>query len=331
MKVMANLSSEKHIDNLAWSGKRHLLDTKDLSKDEVIYLINRAKYFKEQLNSSVNTLSSILTGKVAANLFYEYSTRTRLSFELASKRLGMQVLNLDISRSSVQKGESLIDTALTLAAMGVNVIIQRHAQSGSAAQIAGATANKVHVINAGEGVTDHPTQALLDVFTMLEAAALEGKIDLSGSKIVIVGDILHSRVAKSSLWLPTLFGAQIHLVGPAQLLPQALAASGAILHDNLDEALKNADFIMTIRPQFERQESGIFGGVDTYVSSYQINHERLKRAKPSVKIIAPGPINRDVEISGKVADDHALSLIERQVENGVPMRMAVLEALCGTD
>jgi aspartate carbamoyltransferase catalytic subunit len=273
-------------------------------------------------------LGSILAGKTSANLFYENSTRTRLSFELASKHLGMHVLNLDVSRSSVQKGESLEDTARTLAAMGVNVIVQRHSTSGSAAKIAEATNDKVHVINAGEGTTDHPTQALLDLFTMLEVSA-EQK-DLTDKKIVIVGDILHSRVASANLSLLPLFGAKIHLVGPAQLLPQNANAKD-VMHQDLDEALIDADFVMAIRPQFERQESGIFGSIDKYISSFQINHERLKKAKRSVKIYAPGPINRDVEISGKLADDRDFSLIEKQVQNGVPMRMAVIEALCADD
>ncbi len=336
MKTTASSSAKKSPDKLVWSGKQHLINTKELTKDEVIYLLERAKYFKQQLfghqstkpgaDSSINAFSSILAGKVEANLFYENSTRTRSSFELASKHLGMHVLNLDVSRSSVQKGESLEDTARTLAAMGINVIVQRHSASGSAAKIAEATNNKVHIINAGEGTTDHPTQALLDIFTMLEATTEQ--TDLSNKKIVIIGDILHSRVASANLCLLPLFGAQIHLAGPEQLLPKNLANKNISIHSNLDEALVNADFVMSIRPQFERQENGIFGSVDQYISSYQINHERLKQAKPSVKVCAPGPINRDIEISGKVADDYNLSLIERQVQNGVPIRMAVIEALC---
>ena len=331
---MANASSKQSMDNLAWSGRRHLLSTKDLSKDEVVYLINRAKYFKEQVFSNqkdhLSSLSTILADKVTANLFYENSTRTRLSFELASKRLGMHVLNLDIDRSSVQKGESLEDTALTLAAMGVDVMVQRHSQAGSAARIAEATNNKVHVINAGEGITEHPTQALLDLFTMFEQIKLDGKKDLSNSKLVIVGDIAHSRVARSIMCFASMFDFGVHIAGPIEWLPKndELANSNIVMHTDLDEAIVNADFVMALRIQTERMDL-VFTPSDA--AAYKINHDRLRLAKPSVKVMHPGPMNRGTEIDHAVAEDKAISLIECQVCNGVPIRMAVLEALCSTD
>jgi len=295
MKASAG-SAHKSPSNLVWSGKRHLINTSELTKDEVLFILRRATYFKQQLFAdksklpSINKedqLSEILADKVEANLFYENSTRTRLSFELASKHLGMHVLNLDVSRSSVQKGETLEDTARTLAAMGVNVIVQRHADSGSAAQIVKATNDSVHIINAGEGKTDHPTQALLDLFTILEINASRGLQDLDGQKIVIVGDVIHSRVASANLMLMPLFGAQMHLVGPEQLMPSK-SIGNITIHKDLDKAVIDADFVMAIRPQFERQESGIFGSIESYAKSFQINHERLKHAKPTVKVYAPG-------------------------------------------
>lgn len=339
MKMTAS-DARTSSENSSWSKRRHLFDSSELSKAEVKHLLNRAAFFKEKLfgkesgskraiGERLRELNSFLLGRTSANLFYENSTRTRLSFELASKHLGMQVLNLDVSRSSVQKGESLEDTGRTLAAMGIDVIVQRHSVSGSAAKIAEATENKVHIINAGEGVTDHPTQGLLDLFTMLET--IPEHADLSGKKVVIVGDILHSRVASTNLSFLPMFGAELILVGPEQLLPQKLSCNNVSTNSNLDEALTGADFVMAIRPQFERQEEGVFGSVDKYISNYQVNHERLKNANANVKVCAPGPINRDIEISGKLASDKNLSLIETQVQNGVVMRMAVIEALCSTD
>jgi aspartate carbamoyltransferase catalytic subunit len=343
--IKANLNSNKPSSNLVWSGRRHLLDTKDLSKDEVLYLINRAKYFKEQVfghpsTESYSSLSSILAGKVAANLFYENSTRTRLSFDLASKRLGMHVLNLDIDRSSVQKGETIEDTARTVAAMGVNVIVQRHTEADSGAKIAAATKDKVHIVNAGEGITAHPTQGLLDLFTMLEISAASGKSDLVGTKLVIVGNVIHSRVARSIMWFAPLFNFKVQLVGPSEWLPTNEPMPDGVTADtDFDKAVHDADFVMTLRVQFERmtgniwvdKENGPNFGRGAYKDLYQVNHERLKLAKPSVKVMHPAPFNRDVEISGAVADDHKFSVIETQIQNGVPIRMAVLEALCLTD
>ncbi len=334
MKTTAS-NAHSSQNSLVWSGNPHLINSKDLNKNDVLYLLRRAKFFKEQLlkiecgkigrNEFTESVGTILAGRVAANLFYENSTRTRLSFELASKHLGMHVLNLDISKSSVQKGESLEDTGKTLAAMGVNVIVQRHSISGSCEKIAEATNHRVHVINAGEGTTEHPTQALLDLFTMLEVNPDEP--ELTGKKIVIVGDILHSRVASSNLILLPMFGAHICLVGPQHLLPK-IANNNVEIHTNMDKAMVDADFVISVRPQFERQKEDTFGCVEEYINSYQINHERLKSAKKNVKVCAPGPINRDMEISNDVANDISLSLIERQVQNGVVIRMAVIETLC---
>ena len=265
MTAMASVSSKKTVDSMTWSGRRHLLDTKDLTKNEVDYLIQRTKYFKEQLFGSsctkeqLNSLRSILANKVVANLFYENSTRTRLSFELASKRLGMHVLNLDIGQSSVQKGESLEDTARTVAAMGVDVIVQRHMQAGSGAKIVEATRDKVHIINAGEGISAHPTQGLLDLFTMFEIAAAAGKNDLSGMNLVIVGNILHSRVARSIMWFAPMFGFKVQLFHRTEWLPpeDEILPSDITLSTNFDEAIRDADFVMALRVQLERMTGNV--------------------------------------------------------------------------
>jgi aspartate carbamoyltransferase catalytic subunit len=309
----------------SWSGRQHLLDTKDLTLPEVSYLLDQARKYKRQLAAEL-AVKPELSGKTVANLFYENSTRTRCSFELASKNLGMHVLNLDLGTSSVKKGETLEDTARTLLAMGVHVLVQRHASSGSAELLAKVTADRAHVINAGDGANAHPTQALLDLFTMLEF-----KEDLKGAKIAIVGDVLHSRVARSNFWLLQKLGAHIHFAGPPALMPSgpgAFTADGGKIHSRLEDALEGADFVMALRLQLERQQSGLISSLEEYAKRYRLDHKRLSLAQPTVKVMHPGPINRGIEITDAVADDPALSLIERQVANGIPVRMGILRALC---
>jgi aspartate carbamoyltransferase catalytic subunit len=306
----------------SWSGRRHLIDTKDLTLAEVGYLINQAKKYKSDLLAHTPP-HSVLSGRILANLFYENSTRTRLSFELAGRHLGMTVLNLDMAVSSAKKGESVEDTARTLAALGINAIVQRHSTSGSAQRLAEAVPDQISVVNAGDGINAHPTQALLDLFTMLEY-----KGELKGAKVAIIGDIKHSRVARSNLWLLQKVGAQVHFAGPASLMPEDLASWGATGHQSVEEAIKGADFVMPLRIQLERQESGFISSMEEYAQRYRIDHKRLAGANPGVKVMHPGPLNRGVEITDAVADDPEFSLIERQVANGVPVRMSVLSALC---
>jgi aspartate carbamoyltransferase catalytic subunit len=315
-------SSQRLPSSPGWSGRRHLIDTKDLTLAEVGYLISQARKYKNDLLAG-STPHSVLAGKIAANLFYETSTRTRLSFELASRHLGMNVLNLDVAASSVKKGESLEDTARTLLALGVNVIVQRHASSGSAHRLVEAVPERINVVNAGDGANAHPTQALLDLFTMLEH-----KSDMRGAKIAIVGDVTHSRVARSNFWLLQKLGAEVHFAGPPTLVPQNFTAFGAHVHLLAEDAIEGADFVMALRLQLERQESGLIPSIQEYRQLYRIDHKRLSYAKSHVKVMHPGPLNRGIEISDDVADDPALSLIEQQVANGVPVRMSVLSALC---
>jgi aspartate carbamoyltransferase catalytic subunit len=264
----------------------------------------------------------LLEDMIVANLFYESSTRTRSSFELAARKLGASVLNLDIASSSVVKGETTSDTAQTLISMGVHAVVQRHSSSGSAHQLAQALGEGVHVINAGDGWNAHPTQALLDLFSMLEV-----KPDLRGSKVAIIGDITHSRVARSNIWLLKLLGVDIHVAGPPTLIPPDLASFGVTVHNRLEPAIENCDFVMALRLQLERQKQGLIPSPGEYKRLYRLDHHRIKLAKPTVRVLHPGPVNRDVEITGDLADDPALSLMSLQVYNGIAVRMAVLYLL----
>lgn len=326
MKATARSQSAKSSPSLPnpsnWSGRRHFIDTKDLTLEEIGYLIHLARKYKNDLKAG-KPPHSVLDGKVVANLFYENSTRTRCSFELASKHLGMVVLNLDMAVSSVKKGETIEDTARTLLALGVHVIVQRHSLSGSADRLAQILHEELHIVNAGDGTNAHPTQALLDLFTMLEY-----KSDLKGAKIAIVGDVTHSRVARSNFCLLRKLGADIHFAGPPALVPSDIEFPGATMHSALEDAIEQADFVMALRLQLERQQAGLIPSIEEYARLYRVDHKVLKRAKPHVKVLHPGPINRGVEISDEVADDSDISLIEKQVANGVPTRMSVLSAIC---
>src|SRR5262249_18924360 len=280
-----------------WRARKHLIDTRDLSRSEVDCIMAAAGICQRLYELTSKPLP-VLEDRIMANLFYENSTRTRSSFELAARKLGASVLNLDIRTSSVTKGESITDTARTLVAMGVHAVIQRHASAGSAQQLAEALRDRVHVINAGDGWNAHPTQALLDLYSMLIV-----KPDFAGSKVAIIGDITHSRVARSNLWLLKLFGADIHLAGPPTLIPAELASLGVTVHNRLEPAIEGCDFVMALRLQLERQVQGLIPSLAEYRKLYRLDHHRVRLAKPSVKVLHPGPVNRDVEITGALADD----------------------------
>ena len=300
-----------------WSNKRHLLDTEELSSAEAQGILELAQQFEEM--STEGAPYPVLDKKTVANIFYENSTRTRSSFELAARKLGITVLNLDVAGSSVTKGENITDTALTLISMGVDAIVQRHAQSGSAHLLAQHLGDQVHVINAGDGWHSHPTQALLDLYTISQV-----RPNLRGAKMTIVGDILHSRVARSNIGLLRKFGVEIHVVGPPSLMPTHVEELGVISHTSLDEAIEGANFVMALRMQLERQQQGLISSLAEYKKLYQLNHARLKGADKDVHLLHPGPSNRGVEITDALHDDPAISLVAKQVTNGVYIRMAVL-------
>jgi aspartate carbamoyltransferase catalytic subunit len=305
----------------SWSDRRHLIDTKDLTLGEIDHLLKLAREFRSR-RATGEAPPAVSNSTILANLFYENSTRTRASFELAARALGMTVLNLDASSSSVQKGETIEDTARTLLAMGVSIIVQRHSASGSAERLVQKFGDRLHIINAGDGTNAHPTQALLDLMTMTDVSN-----SLSGAKIAIVGDISYSRVARSDIWLLKKLGAEIHAVGPPTLVPMHLDNFGVVVHKKLDEALASADFVIALRLQLERQQAGLIPSIEEYACSYRLSHERLKVASANVKLLHPGPINRGIEITDELADDPQISLIDQQVANGVLLRMAVVSAL----
>ena len=262
------------------------------------------------------------------NLFYENSTRTRSSFELAAKCLGADVLNFEVSTSAVKKGETLTDTIETLLAMKIDALVIRHQSSGIVHQVANTVGSRAVVINAGDGCHQHPTQALLDSYTLLNHFK---STDLKGKKITIVGDILHSRVARSDIQLFTQLGATVHVVGPTSLLPAGLEVMGCITHTALEPGLLDADVVMALRIQAERQDAGLIGSLSDFHKHYGLSHNVIQQyCKPSVVIMHPGPMNRGVEITSELADDKQYSLIQQQVSNGVVIRMAVLSELLKT-
>jgi aspartate carbamoyltransferase catalytic subunit len=309
--------------------RQHVLDLDDWTPDELRSLLDRAATMREMLSQPELRLKA-LQGRVLVNLFYENSTRTRISFEVAGKKLGADVVNVTASASSVTKGESLRDTVETLQALGAHVVVVRSSQSGAPDVIARTI--RGGVINAGDGWHAHPTQALLDLFT------LERHLDsIAGKRIVILGDILHSRVARSNVWSLTAAGAEVVLCGPRTLLPPAAAdlyaarptpGTGAqrrvTVEPDCARGLQDADAIMVLRLQRERQQAGLLPSLREYAQRYGLNEERLKLAKPGALVLHPGPMNEGVEIASSVAHG-AASAIEEQVTNGVAVRMAVLE------
>lgn len=304
-----------------WRSRQHLLDTKCLTKAEVDCLMHLASICKKSYQADRAPLG-LLSTKTVANVFFENSTRTRGSFELAAKKLGASVLNLNVESSSVSKGETILDTAKTLVSMGVNGIILRHPSSGTPHQLAAFVPQGVHVINAGDGWHAHPTQALLDLFTMLERQP-----DISGAKVAIIGDILHSRVARQNIWLLKLYGVNIHVAGPPTLMPAEISKLGVTVHNRLEPAIEQADFIIVLRMQHERQKKGLIPSLSEFKKLYRMDHHRIKLAKPSARIMHPGPVNRGVEITDELVSDEDFTLVGMQVTNGIAIRMAVLYLL----
>lgn len=306
---------------------RHLLSIADLPEIEAIELLNQANEMKKTNVKEVKRLPA-LSGRLVANLFFEDSTRTRLSFEVAAKRLSADVLNFSAKGSSVSKGESLKDTVITLEAMGVEALIVRHSSSGAAKFIADADWSKAAVINAGDGTHEHPTQALLDSLTIRNAVkGLSDTGNLSGIRVLIVGDILHSRVARSNALLLRKLGAQVFLCAPPTLMPAAANSITEGCFTSLDVALdEHFDVVMMLRIQQERMTSAFLTGELEYSTFFGLTDQRFARVPKSTFIMHPGPMNRGVEIGSKVADS-ARSLIKDQVTNGVAVRMAVLYRL----
>ncbi len=305
---------------------KDLLGLEYLTKEEIEHILDTASPFKDLFTRSVKKVPT-LRGKTVVLLFYEASTRTRTSFELAAKRLSADVINITVSASSVVKGEGLIDTGKTLEAMKSDFVIIRHGMSGAPNVLArNITAS---VINAGDGLHEHPTQGLLDIFTIREKKKRIRGNHLKGLKVVIVGDILHSRVAKSNIWGLTKLGAEVCVVGPATLIPQGIEKIGVKIYYRLEDALPGADVINILRVQLERQQqSYFFPSLHEYTLLYGITKERLAAAKEDVLVMHPGPLNRGIEISSEVADGPS-SVIQEQVTNGIAIRMAVLYLLGG--
>ena len=300
--------------------RKHLLGLEEMDRDEILLILETARVFKQIFTRSVKKVPT-LRGKTVVNLFFENSTRTRTSFEIAAKRLSADVVNFNVSTSSVVKGETLVDTARTIEAMGADFIIMRHSASGAPWYLSQRV--KSVILNAGDGTHEHPTQGLLDMYTILEH-----KKKFEGLKVVIVGDIIHSRVARSNIWALTKLGANVTLAGPRTLVPPAFTKAGVNVCFHLREAIRDADVINLLRIQLERQQSNLFPSMREYRLLYQINDHTLSIAKPDVLIMHPGPINRGVEISQSVADGPH-SVINEQVTNGVAVRMAVLYLLSG--
>ncbi len=304
-------------DSPPWR-RRDLLGLQDLSVDELTRILDRAAEFKQWAAEGRSKLNH-LQGAVVANLFFEPSTRTRTSFSLAAKRLSADTIDFSASTSSVTKGESFIDTALTIQALGVDVMVVRHASSGAPHLLARHL--KCSVLNAGDGTHEHPTQGLLDLFTIRERM---GRI--KGLTVALVGDILHSRVARSNIWGLTKLGARVIVCGPPTLVPAQISRLGVEITHRLDDVLAEVDCINMLRVQFERQRGKFFPSIGEYAHLFGMNGARLRRAKPEVLILAPGPINRGVEITPDVADSEH-SVILDQVTNGLFVRMACLDLL----
>ena len=297
---------------------KDLLGLEYLTAEEILLILDTAAKLKEIGERSIKKVPT-LRGKTVVNLFYEPSTRTRISFELASKRLSADLINMAVTVSSVAKGESLLDTARTLEAMGIDLVVIRHSVSGASHFLAGIL--RCSVVNAGDGMHEHPTQGLLDLFTIRER---KGKI--TGLKVVIVGDIAHSRVARSNIWGLTKLGAEVKVVGPPTLIPMQIERLGVKVYYRLEEALEGADVINVLRLQLERQGKSLFPSLREYTQLYVINSERLRLAKKDVMVMHPGPLNRGIEITDEVADGPH-SVIDGQVTNGIAVRMAVLYLL----
>jgi aspartate carbamoyltransferase catalytic subunit len=298
---------------------RHLLAIQGLEPPEIAHLLDLAESYV-LLNRSGKTARDLLRGKTLINLFFEDSTRTRTSFELAGKRLGADVINMSVSSSSVNKGETLLDTAATLNAMQCDLLVVRHDQSGAPSLLA----QKVDaaVINAGDGLHEHPTQALLDALTIRRR---KGRIE--GLTVAICGDIAHSRVARSNILLLSAMGSRVRVVGPPTLIPAAVEALGVAVFHDMRAGLDGADIVMMLRLQRERMAGGLVPSMREFYRFYGLDVEKLGAARPDALVMHPGPMNRGVEIESRVADDPVRSVIREQVEMGVAVRMAVLDTL----
>ena len=321
--VESNVIGSENV-NGSGTNRKHILDVDVLSEDEIINILDQTDAMSEVLRRDIKKVPA-LRGRVIVTLFYEASTRTRISFEEAGKILSADVINMSSSGSSVDKGESLLNTGLTLQAMGVDVIVLRHPYSG-APNLLAKHLPKVSIINAGDGLHAHPTQALLDAYTVRSKLG-----SLKGMKIVIVGDVLHSRVARSAIWAFTKLGAEIVLSGPNTLMPVGLnlvdgranVLPPVSVQPDLDEAIRGADVVMALRLQNERQNGGYLPSLREYIRRWQITKDRLSSASKEVLVMHPGPMNEGIEISTEVAHG-GRSLIEEQVTNGVALRMALL-------
>ena len=307
--------------------RKHVLDLDDFSQEEISAVLDSARSMKEVLGRDIKKVPA-LRGKVVVTLFYEASTRTRISFEEAGKVLSADVINMSSSGSSTEKGESLLNTGLTIQAMGVDTIVIRHPHSGAPYLLA-QNLDKVSIINAGDGLHAHPTQALLDLYTVQDKLG-----SMEGRKVVIVGDLLHSRVARSDIWGFAKMGAKVVLSGPNTLMPPDLIrsnnniarsgfASLVEVDTNLDRAIEGADVVMALRLQQERQHAGFLPSLREYIRRWQVTDERMARANPDAMVMHPGPMNEGIEISNSIAHGGS-SVIEEQVANGVAIRMALL-------
>ncbi len=300
--------------------KKDLLGIGDLTRDEIYLVLDTAEAMREIGERPIKKVPT-LRGKTVVNLFYEPSTRTRTSFEIAEKRLSADTLNIAVAVSSVQKGETLVDTARNIEAMAPDMIVLRHSSSGAPHLLSRVCRSRI--INAGDGTHEHPTQALLDAFTIREH-----KKRIEGLKVTIVGDLLHSRVLRSNVLLLTELGADVWVSGPPTLVPVGIEQLGVRVSTSVDEAIADADVIMMLRIQHERMHGAFFPSVREYFNTFGMTEARVKRAKPDVIIMHPGPMNRGVEIASEVADG-PYSVILEQVANGVAVRMAVLYLLGG--
>jgi aspartate carbamoyltransferase catalytic subunit len=308
---------------------KHLTSIRDLTKDSAIALLDSAQQLTQVNQRTVKNLPA-LRGKTVVNLFYENSTRTRISFEIAAKRLSADVINFDAQTSSASKGESLKDTAQTLEALGAAAIVVRHPMSGAAHALANRGWISASVINAGDGRHEHPTQALLDSLTIRQLK--NSGTDLSGIKVLIIGDIENSRVARSNILLLVMLGATVSVAGPTNLLPEGIAALGANVHENFDQAIaEKPDVVMMLRVQLERMLESQSFTTSQYIENWSLDQARLSELGKATIIMHPGPMNRGLEISNQAANDPR-SAVLRQVENGLAVRMAVLHrVLSGGD
>lgn len=301
--------------------RKHLLGLKGVTAEEIKFILQQAESFKEVLKRPIPKVPT-LRGKTVVNLFYEASTRTRISFELAEKRLSADAINFSSSTSSTKKGESLRDTAQNIEAMKVDMVVIRHGAAGAPHFLTHWI--KGSVINAGDGCHEHPTQALLDMKTLLEIFN-----DLKGLRVAIIGDILHSRVARSNIFGLTTMGAEVAICGPSPLIPPEAEKWKVKIFHNVDQAISWADVLMVLRIQLERQTANFFPTLREYHNYFGVTRERLEKAGKKIKIMHPGPINRGLELDSDLADDPEYSVILDQVTNGVAVRMAILYLLAG--